>query len=334
MLLSPRARARVRPGLVRFSWRPAARAARYALMVDKRRMDTGCATKATMRVGVGSHRYRVIAENRYGTRSSRRRAITADSPPTVERIRQGLGLDVLDRTVVAEAERIALRSAEGVAFRTLLKALGKFASKAGILGFLAVAGLDAEPTSCEEDLVYRRAKPAFRLTAGVLGRVSRADIGRHPRLRAQINDARSALNKAKQGNQGILRLQFSKECLGAKKVALATINKLYTTLTAADVHLKALADKSSKKKKQKKPTRTQPTPQECMAAIKALTKYASTYERVKHRPLDPKTKEELDKKRNAGTITSADLRGGLTFPGGPLKGKNLNKIREICKSVK
>ncbi len=80
LLLSPRARARVSPGIVRFSWRPAARAARaarYTLMVDRRRMSTGCATRTTMRVGAGSHSYRVIAENRYGTRSSRRRAFDA-----------------------------------------------------------------------------------------------------------------------------------------------------------------------------------------------------------------------------------------------------------------
>ena len=77
LLLFPRARARVSAGIVRFSWRPAARAARYTLMVDHRRMNTGCATRKAMRVSVGSHSYRVVAQNRYGTRSSRRRAFTA-----------------------------------------------------------------------------------------------------------------------------------------------------------------------------------------------------------------------------------------------------------------
>ncbi len=64
-------------GIVGFSWRPAPRAARYTLMVDRRRMNTGCATRAAMLVGAGSHSYRVIAQNRYGNRSSRSRVFSA-----------------------------------------------------------------------------------------------------------------------------------------------------------------------------------------------------------------------------------------------------------------
>ncbi len=331
LLLSPRARARVRPGLVKFRWRPAARAARYALMVDRRRMSTGCATRASVRVGAGSHSYRVIAENRYGTRSSRRRAFAATKGPSADEIRRGLGLDALGKTVVADAERITLQAAEAGALRSALRLVGKFATKAGVLGFLISIGLDNGDLSCEQGPLYVRAKPTFALTANVLGLVSRAHAGPNRPLFTKINDARSALNKLK---TFILRdNKVVSECEGPNKVALATITKLYPALTAASTHLTALAKHSNKPKK-KKPTRTQPTPQECMAAIKALTKYASTFEKVKHRPLDPRTKEKLDKKRNDGTITSADLPGGLTFPGGPLKGKNLNKIREICKSVK
>lgn len=268
-----------------------------------------------MRVGVGFHSYRVIAENHYATSSSPPRAFAADSPPTAEQIRQGLGLDVLGNDTVAAAERITLQAAEGVAFRSVLESVGKFASKASIVGFLVGFGLSAEPTSCEARLVYMRAKPTFALTANVLGLVARARPGPNRPLFTEINAARTALNKAK---QEILGLQFSNDCSGAKKVALATIDRLYLALTAASTHLTALAA-------------AKPSPRECKAAIKALTKYASTFEKVKKKPLDPKKKKELDKKRDAGTITSKDLPGGLTFPGGPLKGEMLKRVRELCK---
>jgi len=41
--------------------------------------------------------------------------------------------------------------------------------------------------------------------------------------------------------------------------------------------------------------------------------------------------EKEGARRNAGTITSKDLPKGLTFPGGPLKGKTLKQVRELCK---
>ena len=85
LLLSPRARARVSPGLVRFSWRPAARAARYTLMVDDRRMNTRCRTNAAMLVSAGRHSYRVIAQNRLGSHSSRDRAFVAAGGAKVHR---------------------------------------------------------------------------------------------------------------------------------------------------------------------------------------------------------------------------------------------------------
>jgi len=81
LLLSPRAHARVRAGIVSFSWRPAARAERYTLMVDHHQMNTGPQTRATMLVRPGVHRYRVIAANRYGVRSSRARAFAAIALP-------------------------------------------------------------------------------------------------------------------------------------------------------------------------------------------------------------------------------------------------------------
>jgi len=90
VLLSPRAHARVRAGIVSFSWRPAARAERYTLMVDHHRMNTGPRTRAAMFVSIGSHSYRVIAQNRYEARSSRHRSfrvVTATKSPSVDAIR-------------------------------------------------------------------------------------------------------------------------------------------------------------------------------------------------------------------------------------------------------
>ncbi len=77
VLLSPRAHERVRAGNASFRWRAAARAERYTLMVDHHRMSTGPRTTARMRVRPGSHRFRVIAQNRYGARSSSARRFVA-----------------------------------------------------------------------------------------------------------------------------------------------------------------------------------------------------------------------------------------------------------------
>ncbi len=137
LLLSPRARASVSPGIVRFSWRPAARAARYTLMVDRRRMNTGCATRATMRVGAGPHSYRVIAENRYGTRSSRRRAFAASFTHSCHFPFSDCHLDLTRGTTRSFLRKI--KSLGGVAVGGALGALvcidsGPFALLCGALG--------------------------------------------------------------------------------------------------------------------------------------------------------------------------------------------------------
>ncbi len=71
VLVSPRTHERVYAGNVNFRWRRSARAERYTLMVDHHRINTGPQTSATMRVRPGAHNFRVIAQNRYGARSSR-----------------------------------------------------------------------------------------------------------------------------------------------------------------------------------------------------------------------------------------------------------------------
>ncbi len=77
VLRSPRRGARVRAGGVRFRWRASARSNHYILMVDRKKMNTGCATSAVMPISRGQHQWRVIAAGAGGTRSSRTRAFTA-----------------------------------------------------------------------------------------------------------------------------------------------------------------------------------------------------------------------------------------------------------------
>lgn len=69
-----------------------------------------------------------------------------------------------------------------------------------------------------------RAKPAFALTADVLGRVSRAGIGPNRPLFTKITDAQSALNKL--GTFILVDNKVIKECEGPNKVALATLDRL------------------------------------------------------------------------------------------------------------
>jgi len=317
-LLSPRRRARVRAGIVRFSWRPAVRAAGYTLMVDRHRLNTRCLTSATLRIRPGSHSWRVIARNRYGARSSRARAFAATTAPSVDQIRKGLGLDVLDKQVLEEATQITIRAAESAAFSLALRTFAKFASRASVLGLLVSLGLDNGDLSCDQSELYRRGKPVFARAADVLKRTARAKAGPQPAVVAELAQVQSGLRQLK---AFIGRNHVVKECKGPNDVALNTIKAMAPVLTAASTRLTALA-KHSKPSKPKK--------EECAKAIKVLT----AYERIlndKGKKLSPKRKKELDRKRDAGTITSNDLPGGLDFPGGQLEGQMLKKIRELCK---
>ncbi len=230
VLLSPRSGGRVRAGAVQFRWRPAGRAAGYTLMVDRHRMNTGCATKAVMRVRAGSHRYRVIARNPYGAQSSRVLAFSAIDPPSADMIRRGLGLDVFNKEVIAAAERITLRAAEAAAFRSALRSLGKFATKASIVGFLVSIGLDDGNINCERGPLYKRARPAFKGAADVLSRAARARIGPHRADLAKLARVRSALKRLK---TWIDKNPVTDECDGPGQVALQTIKLLQPRLDAA-----------------------------------------------------------------------------------------------------
>lgn len=248
--------------------------------------------------------------------SSPPRAVAADTAPSANQIIHDLNLAILGKAVVGDAKRIASQNAAGsVKFSQVLQAVATFVAKDSIAGFLVSLGLGAEQTSCEQGLLYMRARPAFALVANVLGLVSRAQPGPNRPLFTKILDAQKALNKLK---TFILRVNLvGSQCEGPNKVALATINRLYPALAAAEAHLKALAA-------------AKPSPKECKAAIKVLTAYARILN-DKGKKLSPKKKKELDAKRNAGTITSKDLPGGLDFPGGQLEGETLNRIRELCK---
>src|SRR2546423_7915416 len=76
---------------------------------------------------------------------------------------------------------------------------------------------------------------------------------------------------------------------------------------------------------------TPPSRGDCSTAIKTLTQYERLAEMLGIR-LSPRRIEELNSKRDAGTITIDDLPGSLRreWPGGPFDGKTLDEIREAC----
>ena len=74
-----------------------------------------------------------------------------------------------------------------------------------------------------------------------------------------------------------------------------------------------------------------PSKRDCSTAIKVLTQYERLAEKLGIR-LPPRRLEELNRKRDAGTITIGDLPGTLRreWPGGPFDGKTLDEIRAMC----
>ncbi len=206
-------------------------------MIDHHRMKTGCRTAVAI-VNVGHHRYRVIATNRYGTKSSRQQAFIATSPPSVNEIRRGLGLDVLDSSVIAEAERITLKAAEAAAFRSSLLALGKVASRASVFLFLLSIGLENGNLDCEQGPLYMAAKPVFTEAAAVLARAGRAGVGPHAAIVAELAGAQTRINGLK---SFIAQNHVVSECEGPNKVALNTIQALEPALTAANARLEVQA---------------------------------------------------------------------------------------------
>ncbi len=227
--------------------------------------------------------------------------------------------------MVAAAEQTTLKAAEAAAFRSALTALDKLVGKASIVGFLVGLGIDAENTSCETGNLYGVAKPAFASVADVLGQIARAAPGKHPFLTADLDIVRTRLDRLK---KYVMDDMPSSECAAGHKVALHVIMTFGPTLDAARAHLKALAKPSKKPSKPSKPKKAR-----CMTAIKLLTEYESLFKRVnKGKTLDPKRVQELNTKRDNGTITFDDLPGSLKprFPG-EFKGLTLKKIRELCK---
>ncbi|PZS24356.1 MAG: hypothetical protein DLM61_22405, partial [Pseudonocardiales bacterium] len=323
ILLSPRAHARVRAGNVSFRWRAAARAERYTLMVDHHRMNTGPRTRATMRVRPGSHSFRVIARNRNGAGTSRRRsfrAVTATMTPSVDMIRRGLGLDALQKDVVASAERITLKAAEGTAFRSALRSLGKLASRASVLGFLVALGFEKGDLSCDDaGLLYRRAKPVFKDAGYVLDEAARAGVGRHPVYVANLAKVRRELKALKKFTDTFQTHQH-KECRGPGKVALQTIKTLQPRLDAAGARLQELEQV--------------PTKKECMTTLKLLKgfkKYADDHN-IK---IGKKRLTKLNRKLREKTLRPNDLPKGIRdhIPSF-LHDKSLSEIEELCKHAR
>ncbi len=322
VLLSPRAHARVRAGTVSFRWRGAARAEGYILMVDHHQMNAGPLTRATMRISAGSHSYRVIARNRYGARSSPARAFSATQSPSVDQIRRGLGLDVLQKDVVTAAERITLRAAEASAFRSLLRSLGKLASRASVLGFLVSIGLDDGDLSCEQGVLYRKAKPVFKGAADVLNRAARAGVGRHTADLAKLARVRSAITRLKT-YIARTRNEFADECQGPYEVALRTIKTLQPRLDAAGARLKKLSTQA-------------PTKKECVTALKVLRDFRRLVKKFSPGTSEKRLKE-LKRLLDAGTLRPDDLPGGVKNRAPIARrffGKTIREIEEECRHAR
>jgi len=125
-------------------------------------------------------------------------------------------------------------------------------------------------------------------------------------------------------------------------VTVPVVGRLYTT-AKANIAIpkikKALVREQGRNQRavQRRPNAAdappkKPSKKACSTAIKLLTDYARVYEKVKKRPMPRKVEEQLDAKREAGTITSNDLPGSIqrNFPG-ELEGYTLDEIRALCK---
>jgi hypothetical protein len=250
-----------------------------------------------------------------GRRSMRPRAASARSAsPSADEIRRGLGLDVLQKEVVAAAEAITLEAAEAAAFRTALRTLGKFVSKAGILGFLLSFGLDDGDLDCEQGPLYMRAKPAFKHAAHALNRAAHARGGPHTGAIVRIAYVQiqlSGLEAFIAGNEVIDR------CQGPNKVALKTIETLRPMLDAASARLARLAEP--------------PTKQECKTAMKILRGFRRLVK--EHAPgTSTKRIEQLQRKLDEGTLRPDDLpaRVRRRIPG-RFYGKTIREIEHECR---
>lgn len=76
---------------------------------------------------------------------------------------------------------------------------------------------------------------------------------------------------------------------------------------------------------------TIPSHKDCGTAIKVLTEYGRLASKLQIR-LPSKRVEELNRRRDAGTITVADVPATLRreWPGGVFDDKTLDEIRELC----
>jgi len=113
--------------------------------------------------------------------------------------------------------------------------------------------------------------------------------------------------------------------------AQGTITGIATLSVDVQAKIKDIEDSEAKDLPDQPQER--PSKAVCSKAVKLLTQYKRLYQKINRRPMPKKLQEELDKKREAGTITSDDLPGGLQreFPG-ELKGLSLDEIRQRCSS--
>ena len=239
ILLTPRAGGHVRAGNVLFRWRPAARARRYMLIVDRHEMKAGGCTSAVMRIKHGHHKWRVIAVGQAGKSSSKTLAFIASdlAQQIAQRAYVDQGLEELSRYVNDAGNY--LKPVGTPAAGLLLGSLGKVAKaigKSSVLG-VVVALITAESLSCYDQpqtrsAVNDRARSAFLAARLALRAASRARQGATQGPRSRLVAARNALSGLG-FYLDIFLSSNSEECSAYAKVAQHALDATYPAVRNA-----------------------------------------------------------------------------------------------------
>jgi large-conductance mechanosensitive channel len=115
--------------------------------------------------------------------------------------------------------------------------------------------------------------------------------------------------------------------LQALGIILIIVAIIYLAVKIKDFVKEKEREKEREKEEENK--RRPPPDNICNKAIKVLEQYERLAKKL-NKKIPPKRLEELNRMRDAGTITSNDLPGFLEFPGGELVGMTLEAIRKLC----
>jgi len=160
----------------------------------------------------------------------------------------------------------------------------------GLYGMVSLR-LENGDLSCEQGPLYMRAKPVFARAADVLKRAARAKAGPQPAVVAELAQCNADSSSSRRSSPN----HVVAECKGPNDVALNTIR--HSNRHSQQQVRDSQHSNSSKPSKEEK----------CSTAQKLLKAYERLFPKVNRgKRLDPKRIEELNKKRNNGTITSND----------------------------